>query len=383
MRLKYPLPLQYCLLNRVPSQTAYARHVGKAVLNTAKWGYDIDMRSRVPLFLCLLAISSLALPFVAHAGIPFFGPIIDKSWVVQGTNTQCALGWGAVITVINNIISLLLTLAIVFVAPIMIAYAGFLYVVNPMDPTGIGKARGILLNTIIGIVIALAGWLIVAAIMAVLYKPDASTGWTTTWSQLITSNSGIPCIEQSGVGTGLNQAATPSVSAGVGATTALSTNGNCAPSNLLQATAGSAYALTQSQANTLSCIAVPESSCGTNMTGATTVNGAQTSAAGMFQIIMGFNDTCHNLNIPSCTEAAQRAGYNMSGNLNCSNAFNGGKVKSGMESLAAACRAAAMNLNCNAQAAACLIKQNNGYSAWTADPRSTAQKSCIAKYANT
>ena len=53
------------------------------------------------------------------------------------------------------------------------------------------KARGIMLNTVIGIVIALAGWLIVAAIMSVLYHPSDST-WGA-WSSLIYGNTVI-CV---------------------------------------------------------------------------------------------------------------------------------------------------------------------------------------------
>lgn len=171
----------------------------------------MNMRSRILFFAFVFAAGSLALPHLAHAAaaIPFFGPIIEKSWtvpgVIPGTSVQCALGWGAVLTVVNNIIRFLLTIAIVFVMPIMIAYAGFLYVVNPVSPDGKNKAKGILLNTIVGIVIALAGWLIVDAVMAVLYSGSAgSTKWGT-WSSLITSGGALTCLPQEGVGTGLNQ----------------------------------------------------------------------------------------------------------------------------------------------------------------------------------
>ncbi len=103
--------------------------------------------------------------------------------------------------VINNIISLLLTLAIVFVAPLMIAWAGFLFVVNPVNAGGKEQAKKILTNTIVGIVIALAGWLIVDAIMAVLYKPNASNGGTTltVWYNLVTG-SGDYCLQQAASG---------------------------------------------------------------------------------------------------------------------------------------------------------------------------------------
>lgn len=144
------------------------------------------MRSRVLLFALLLIAGSLALPLAAHAGgIPFFGPIVPDAI------NRCAAGWGMVITVINNIISFLITLAIVFVAPLMIAYSGFLFVVNPVNAGGKEQAKKILTNTIVGIIIALAGWLIVDAIMAVLYNPTAVG---STWSQLITSGGALPCI---------------------------------------------------------------------------------------------------------------------------------------------------------------------------------------------
>ena len=147
------------------------------------------MRSRVSLLALLFAIGSFALPLAAHAAIPFFGPIIPANYNV------CPAGWGLLMTVVNNIISLLITLAIVFVAPLMIAYSGFLFVVNPVSSGGKEHAKQILTNTIVGIVIALAGWMIVDAIMAVLYKPGSAG---ETWSSLITSGGIDPCLDVAG-----------------------------------------------------------------------------------------------------------------------------------------------------------------------------------------
>ena len=157
------------------------------------------MRSRVPLIVILLVAGSLALPLAAQAGIPFFGPIIGNSAGTALENT-CPLGWGYLITVINNIISLLITLAIVFVAPLMIAWAGFLFVVNPVNASGIAQAKKILTNTIVGIVLALAGYMIVAAIMVALYNPDTPIpdGKLGAWSQLITSGGAPICIPLAG-----------------------------------------------------------------------------------------------------------------------------------------------------------------------------------------
>ena len=163
------------------------------------------MRSRISLFALLLVFGSVALPLVAHAGgIPFFGPIIPNEQItVNGVVTNqnvCAAGWGMLITVINNIISLLITLAIVFVAPLMIAYAGFLLVISQGDSGKRTEARKILTNTIVGIVIALAGWMIVAAIMAALYNPETpiNGGKLGIWSDLIGGNSAKLCIPLAG-----------------------------------------------------------------------------------------------------------------------------------------------------------------------------------------
>lgn len=152
------------------------------------------MHSR-PLFV-LAFIVSIAIPTFAHAAIPFFGPIIPQT----ANQAVCAASWGMLIDVINNIISLLITLAIVFVAPLMIAYAGFLFVVNPVNASGKEQAKKILTNTIVGIVLALAGWMIVDALMAVLYNPDTLNGQTKlgVWSSLITSGGVPPCIPLAG-----------------------------------------------------------------------------------------------------------------------------------------------------------------------------------------
>ncbi len=121
--------------------------------------------------------------------IPFFGPIIPQ----QGNYASCPAGWGMLIQVFNNVIEFLITLGIVFVAPLSVAYAGFLFVVNPVNSGGIDKAKSVLTNTIVGIVIALAGWMIVDAMMVVLYN-----GSLGSWSSLITSGGQNFCLPQTG-----------------------------------------------------------------------------------------------------------------------------------------------------------------------------------------
>lgn len=162
------------------------------------------MRSRVPFVGLLVVVSSFVIPLAAHAsGIPFFGPIIPQT----ANQATCPASWGMVLTVINNLISFALTMTIVFVAPLMIAYSGFLYVVNPVDPAGMSKAKSILQNTIVGTVIALAAWMIVDAVMAVLYNPQ-NPG--ETWASLIYGKPSDLCLPQAGI-TGAPVAARPTI----------------------------------------------------------------------------------------------------------------------------------------------------------------------------
>ena len=239
---------------------------------------------------------ALILPTAAHAAIPFFDPIVPTAI------NLCPASWAMLIDVINNIISFGITIAIVFVAPLMIGYAGFLYVVNPVDPGGIKKAKGILLNTVVGIVIALCGWLIVDAVMAVLYHPTDST--LGTWSSLITSG-GLPvCLTQAGslgtlnqgsgfVGGGYVTGVNPGGSAVYinGQSGALCSDSNTACSPAFLQSVG----FTPAQANTMSCIAITESS------GDPSSQNPE-GACGTFQILPG-NWVTPSLHSGNCSSA--------------------------------------------------------------------------------
>lgn len=328
------------------------------------------MRFRAPILALFLVASALVLPAAAHAAIPFFGPIIPPQTVtgIQGSQV-CAASLGMLIVVINNIISLLITLAIVFVAPLMIAYAGFLYVWNPVDPGGIGKAKDILQNTVVGIVVALAGWMIVDAIMAVLYNPS-EVG--KTWSQLLTADSSQLCVALAG---GLNQATLQdTVGLGTGALNTVPTGtlvgSACDPAAVQAAASAGGYTLSNTEANIFACIAKPESSCG-----AKNLNyrwGKGSSAAGAFQVLLQDNGTCYENK--ACTDAL---GLPSGSRLNCPSGFRGGNPIPGSP-IADQCARAAANLNCSASAAACLLRRNNGnFSPWQADVNNAVQTGCI------
>lgn len=140
----------------------------------------------------------IVIPHTALANsIPYFGPLIESGW------DRCPLSWAGVINVVNNLIVMTLTFAITILAPFMIAYAGFLMVTNPYSPSGISKAKSILTNTVMGIVIALAAWVIVDAVMAVLYRPGDALG---AWSEIIKSGGLATCLTQDAALTDLSPA---------------------------------------------------------------------------------------------------------------------------------------------------------------------------------
>jgi hypothetical protein len=274
-------------------------------------------------------------------------------------------------------------MAIVFVAPLSIAYAGFLFVVNPVNEHGISEAKGILWNTVLGLVIAFAGWLIVAAVMAVLYHPTGTT-WGA-WSDIVYGRASDTCLKQAGALTNndpLNQAVPQT---GVSASGTLSTppagktGTACDPAMVLAGAAAGGYTLSPAQANILACIADPESSCRSNpppnkyWNNPTGPGGKASTAAGAFQVLLASNSRCYE-NV-ACYSAAGVSGANP--RLNCSTGFNpNGTIKD----LAKVdqCLLAANNLNCSVSAAACLLKENGGnFSPWQADVNSARQTGCI------
>lgn len=332
------------------------------------------MRARTLLLGVAGVAVPLAVPYLAYAAIPFFGPIVPAG--VQ----QCAAGFGALVQVINNVIAFAITMLLVFIAPLMIGYAGFLYVVNPINPANKAKAKQVLINAIVGLLVSLVAWLAVDAVMAALYHPTDST-WGT-WYTLVSGN-GDACLlsvaqlnaanstAAGGTGTGSIQPT------GVNGATGLNTyNGGtgspCDASTVMDAASQGGYTLTTAQANTLACIAGPESSCGAQNQNYNWGNGS--SAAGAFQVTLQGNSDCYNNSV--CEAAA-----GVSGPLNCASAFSGGNVKSdaASQTLASECLQAAGNTNCSIVAAACVL-QKQGFSAWTADPHSSIQQNCINTY---
>lgn len=339
------------------------------------------MRSRTPLFALLFTVGFFALPHIAHAGIPFFGPIIPDSNIPGNINAVCPASWGMMMTVINNIISLLLTVFIVFLTPLVLAYAGFLLVFNQGDPGKISEAKKVVTNTIVGIVVALASWMIVDAVMAVLYSPGNAGG---TWSTMIFS-SGDFCLPQKGALSSdvLDPTKTaPSVTPGAGTT--LATDLSNVPGNPCNpATIMAAAPATAAQANQLACVAKGESTCGTKNPPynlnyswgiASGSSGKASTAAGAYQVLLSSNHDCYEKK--PCYAAV---GLPMDGGtkLNCQTGFDSKGFPIAGSAVVETCKKAAGNVACSAAAAVCLLGKQSFASAYATDPYTA---SCLSAY---
>lgn len=280
-----------------------------------------------------------------------------------------------------------LVVVLTVVGIVALAYAGFRLVISGGNPTAKDQAKALLVNVIVGYLLVLSAWLIVDTIMKVLTDDNIGdfgpwnrmecrtqpvgggslnirfdTSWPETlafanqWQQRINSEEPVG-----------NPLLAPE----------LPVAGDCSPESL------QAQGMTPTQAQVMSCIAVAESGCQLN------AQNPWSSARGVFQVVRGLNSTCHNLNLPQCTQAANAAGYSISGDLNCSTAFRGGtgpdnpsRPREGREELWRACNAAADNFECNTAAARCLLGQG-GYGHWLGDPSRNhhlQQRACVARY---
>lgn len=143
-------------------------------------------------------LGAFSLPVLAFAKIPYFGAIVPDAI------NRCPAGFAALIVVVNNLVSFFITFAIIFVAPLMLGYAGFLLVVNPFNPSAKATARTLLSNVVIGVVVALGGYLIVDSLLAVLYNP-ATVG--ANWYELVSGDGSQLCLKQAGSLENLNQGA--------------------------------------------------------------------------------------------------------------------------------------------------------------------------------
>lgn len=295
--------------------------------------YDARMRRSAFLAISLLTAAFVFLPAAAHAtGLPFYGPIIPL-----GVQQTCAGNWGGLVAVLNNIIAFSVSIAITFVAPLSIAYAGFLYVTNAFNPSGLARAKTILQNTVLGIVIALAGWLIVDLFLVALTKQGVD-GWT----HAMFSTSGTVCLPDYSNPTSTGE---PTALGTNGASLSGASNERCAAGNTAcSPEALMAAGLTAAQANIMSCIAVTESSGNPAKPPYNLSHpGSNSTACGTFQIVQ---TTWKGAASGQCSDFS-----------NCQNAA------------------------CNIQVMTTLVSQSN-YTSWTCQGCNPKAQACVNQYSN-
>jgi hypothetical protein len=98
-----------------------------------------------------------------------------------GTNSDGSVKYdkpcdfNALMALVNTVINFILFKMVVPIAAIMFAYAGYLLITAGGETAGARtKAKSIFTNAIIGLIIAVAAWLIVSTILAIL-------GYNGTW----------------------------------------------------------------------------------------------------------------------------------------------------------------------------------------------------------
>jgi hypothetical protein len=120
--------------------------------------------------------------------------------VPEACNCIEGAGWGCLLTLFQNTLHFLIGLG-VLLAVAAIAYAGFLMIMNPANPGGIQKGKTMMLNAVIGLVIALAAWLIVNTLFTVL-----TNGTLTSYTAVFGAGYNAPCLptakDQQGSGQG-------------------------------------------------------------------------------------------------------------------------------------------------------------------------------------
>jgi len=288
-----------------------------------------------------------------------------------------------VVMLMDNVIDWLITILSI-IAGLIFAYAGILLVVSQGNTAAYEKAKTLFSNVIIGYTILLACWLIVDTVVKALLKDQVYGMWNQI--QCVAQPKAVeaekiyvyldsPIANRAQLdavfGTSYQQAL-------FGGNVSVST-GDCSPANLQR------LGMNSTQAQVFSCIAGPESGCNNN------AQNSWSSARGVFQIVRGLNNQCHNLNLPKCVAAAQSSGYSATGSkLDCSTAFMGGtsasnpsRPRPGKEALFNACNAAASNLDCNVEAALCLYGDGGGYNHWLGErskDHHRVQRACVASF---
>lgn len=298
----------------------------------------------------LLALMfSLSRAPVYAANLPLFDPTF--SIVPQGCD-GLPLGAGGVLQFIQNIMNAMVSVGVI-VLVLVIAYAGFLFILTPTNPESRSKAKSVLGNAVIGFIIVLSAWVGVDFIMKLLYDGGGQFG---PWNKILTVTDDSKCINPVTldkikglpglVDVGINSVTTNGGGGNGSASISVGPAGKrlCDPNNsACSVQALMNQGLSEKQAQAMSCIAVSESS------GIPSKYNAQGSGAcGTFQILAGTRTS--NWYKPS--------------------------LHSGQCSVSTPCT----NATCNLQTAVIMFKQSGGYQPWICPNCNATAHQCVANF---
>jgi type IV secretory pathway VirB2 component (pilin) len=148
------------------------------------------VRALLPLLFLSVLVFAPQSAFAAEA--TFLGPIIPEECYCDAEHNngvESAPEWGCVLQVIQNTINFAISIG-VFIAVIIIAYAGALWMFSSLNSENRTKARTVLINAVVGLLIALSSWILVDFVMKTLYNEGSGFG---PWNAILGSG-GQKCL---------------------------------------------------------------------------------------------------------------------------------------------------------------------------------------------
>lgn len=187
---------------------------------------------RILLPILVFGICALVPHAASAAGnATFFGPIIPPACHCDTAQLGYASApdWGCVLQVIQNAMNFAISLGfIIFV--LVLAYAGVLFIANPANPSARETGKTVIVNALVGLLVALCSWLLVDFVMKTLYHPEASgTGVAQLgpWNAILGGNEGDYCIKPHNPPTTAGGVSTGQGTGGTGTVTSTGSGPNC------------------------------------------------------------------------------------------------------------------------------------------------------------
>lgn len=127
-------------------------------------------------------------------------PVLDSSFHIvpdaHDLDPSCPVGaplsYGAVLDTVQRGMNAAISFGILIFVIIM-AWAGFQFIVSVTNPEARSHARGMLLNAAVGLLIVLSAWLMVDFVMKALYSGASGTkGQFGPWNSIL--NGGVACV---------------------------------------------------------------------------------------------------------------------------------------------------------------------------------------------